>query len=71
MEQVCERCPPNTISVDGGFILDAKMDDVGHLASQVAENLLLTCRTVKLNTAGSVEIDDDEYEPVIVSYDCP
>lgn len=31
MEQACKTCPKNEISINGGFIIDAKMDDELHL----------------------------------------
>ena len=31
MKQVCAQCPVNSISTDGGFLIDAKMDDQEYL----------------------------------------
>lgn len=31
MKQTCSDCPGNSVSVNGGFLIDAKMDDQDHL----------------------------------------
>lgn len=46
VEQVCKTCSPNAIAINGGFIIDAKMDDEDFLSSMVQKHFTIDCRIV-------------------------
>ena len=52
IKQVCTICPPNTISTDGGFQVDAKMDDAAHLSFAVAQHFDIKCYSAYFNSEG-------------------
>ena len=43
MRQDCKKCPANEISVNGGFIIDAKMDDEEHLSGMMKKHFVMAC----------------------------
>ena len=42
-KQVCTSCQGNTISVNGGFLLDAKMDDQDHMQTKILKHFEMYC----------------------------
>lgn len=47
-KQVCEVCPPNMYSVNGGFIVDALMDDEDHLQQKILKHFSKYCENLSL-----------------------
>jgi hypothetical protein len=43
-KQVCSSCKGNTFSVNGGFLIDAKMDDQDHLQAKIAKHFKIFCQ---------------------------
>ena len=43
MEQKCKSCPKNEISINGGFIIDAKMDDEDHINQMLQKHFTFNC----------------------------
>ena len=48
-EQVCSQCPTNSISINGGFIIDALMDDETNLQTKIAKHFNIECATLHFN----------------------
>lgn len=49
-EQICEDCPPNHYSIDGGFIVDALMDDESNLDKKIFKHFSVFCESLNLNS---------------------
>jgi hypothetical protein len=43
IKQVCSQCPKNMISVNGGFFVDARMDDENHLSFMLGQHFEIDC----------------------------
>jgi hypothetical protein len=42
-KQICSDCPGNSVSINGGFLIDAKMDDQDHLKAKIAKHFDIYC----------------------------
>ena len=59
MRQECKQCPKNEISIDGGLIIDAKMDDELHLTEMVSQHFKMGC----LQRMGDESISEQGCDP--------
>lgn len=53
MQQVCSMCPANSIAIDGGFIIDAKMDDEDFIGEKMALHMTVDCFKLHFNQPSS------------------
>lgn len=49
LAQVCEQCPAHSIAVNGGILLDAKMDDEEDVQKMLKNKFTITCQHYVVN----------------------
>lgn len=54
LAQVCARCPKDSIAVNGGFLLDAKMDDEKTVQKLLDEKFQISCQHFVVNQMADV-----------------
>jgi len=65
MRQTCTQCPSNSIAINDGFIIDAKMDDETNLAGKIAKHFDIGCAILHINSDNS-----DETSLGVLDYNC-
>ena len=52
-KQVCKQCPANSISINGGILLDAKMDSEANFQKKFEKYFKAKCQTMHLDDDSS------------------